>query len=85
MTMSSYKGLRNRPVPCLPNKEGDRFSPPDRTHEAIPSMLNGTQFCVNGTAAGFPCENIDLESYLNIESLGGPLGEFDGAGGGVSE
>ncbi|MFW6089697.1 MAG: choice-of-anchor B family protein, partial [Gemmatimonadota bacterium] len=42
---------------------------------ALESIADGEVRCADGEAAGFPCENVDLLSFLTIEALGGEPGE----------
>lgn len=37
----------------------------------LPAKINGRVQCVQGQAAGFPCQNVDLMSFLSIGQLGG--------------
>ncbi|MEQ9104821.1 MAG: choice-of-anchor B family protein [Rhodothermales bacterium] len=40
----------------------------------LPSAITGGAACQDGTAAGFPCEGVDLLSFLPIEQIGGAAG-----------
>ncbi|MGD8495092.1 MAG: choice-of-anchor B family protein [Gemmatimonadales bacterium] len=42
---------------------------------ALETITGAETRCADGEAAGFSCENVDLLSYLTIESLGGKPGE----------
>jgi len=42
---------------------------------ALEMITDGEVRCADGEAAGFPCENVDLLSFLTIEALGGAPGE----------
>ena len=77
-----HQSLRKIHKPCAPGES-------DALHTAkenviLPSVTGETQFCANGFAAGFPCDGVDLQSFLNISDLGGSLGSF-GAGYGLNE
>jgi choice-of-anchor B domain-containing protein len=38
---------------------------------AVPSEPQSDVKCVDGNAGGFPCKNVDLESYLPVQDIGG--------------
>jgi choice-of-anchor B domain-containing protein len=40
----------------------------------VPTAITGGADCANGTAAVFPCEGVDLLSFLPIEQMGGVAG-----------
>lgn len=80
--------LRKKTVPCAPEPDGDMENPsPDlftMKAENLRSIVGETKFCENNTAGGYACEGVDLESFLSLGDLGGPLGLL-GAGGGANE
>lgn len=41
---------------------------------ALEAVSGGEVRCVNGNAAGFSCEGVDLAAYLPVEAVGGPRG-----------
>lgn len=41
----------------------------------LENVVGGEVRCVDGEAAGFPCSDVDLLSFLTIEALGGEPGE----------
>ncbi|MFW6084418.1 MAG: choice-of-anchor B family protein, partial [Gemmatimonadota bacterium] len=42
---------------------------------ALETIVGGEVRCAEGDAAGFPCRDVDLLSFLTVESLGGEPGE----------
>ncbi|HSM09117.1 MAG TPA: choice-of-anchor B family protein, partial [Gemmatimonadota bacterium] len=42
---------------------------------ALETIVDGEVRCTDGEAAGFPCQDVDLLSFLTIEALGGGPGE----------
>lgn len=58
-------------------RRGDGFSSPAELGPppGPASVSAGAQPCAQGGSAGFTCDNVDLQSFLSIESLGGGAGE----------
>lgn len=57
---------------CVPGQDNDATMMRMKPRSKIDSVTNGTIFCETGQAGEFPCNSVDLRSFLNIIDL------FDG-------
>jgi choice-of-anchor B domain-containing protein len=67
-------------APAPAGAHGDHDAPVSAAHQPPPSsvqsnvMAQAAATCTNGSAGGYPCRNIDLQSVLPLSSMGGGAG-----------
>jgi len=79
LTHLSFARSQNEDHPCRPGANDDGSTPKfksDFTFKSITKkdglQLGETTACVNNTAAGYPCKNIDLLSHLSLSEFNEP-------------
>lgn len=67
--------MGNGNIPCGPEEGSKYMKDHQGPDERFQSVTNGTVYCVDGEAGdtGYPCDQVDLVSYLTL----GDLGEYE--------
>jgi len=73
-SQTSLTEFSKGPKGCVPGHDGTNNMFRMQAKTKIDSMTDGTVFCEEGQAGAFPCNGIDLQSFLNMTDL------FDGYG-----